>query len=121
MLYLPRRDFAATAPALRGVARALPDRLLAAEPPLALRLTAEDPGGEESLVFGAGALTFNPDGTLTPDSVHVIVLKKRRYRSGCPSRRGEAAAVLGPAALWMRRWVALATCTSPICSKRADE
>ena len=29
-------------------------------------------------VFGAGTLTFNPDGTLTPDSVLVIVLEKRR-------------------------------------------
>jgi hypothetical protein len=29
-------------------------------------------------VFGAGTLTFNPDQTLTPDSVLVIVLKKRR-------------------------------------------
>lgn len=53
VLYLPRRDFAAAAPALRGVATSLADRLLDAEPPLTLRLApgvalAEDPGGAES-------------------------------------------------------------------------
>ena len=65
VLYLPRRDYAAAAPALRGVAGALRDRLLAAEPPLALRLTAgvalaEDPGGEES--FGTSRCRLLAEG-----------------------------------------------------------
>jgi hypothetical protein len=53
VLYLPRRDFAAAAPALASAARALRDHLVEAEPPLALRLApgvalAEDPGSDES-------------------------------------------------------------------------
>lgn len=88
VLYLPRRDFAAAAPALRGVAIALSKRLLDAEPPLALRLTAgvalaEDPGGTQS--FGTDRCRLLAEaiassaGPAPPSAATVLAAVRARF------------------------------------------